>query len=151
MLIARIPDDILWSLQDLFPIEQGQCFSNSGIATICALGDYDYSQKTKDHQLLIRYALGFLSPPGHETIPHGWLICTKDNNVSFPWDATLQVNSQLWNQKSQNFKYEVKQVLTADELRNWLRKKYPDREFTTAGIPHGEFRFPIINHAGHVE
>lgn len=151
MRIARIPEDILWQLKVLFPIKQGECFSNSGVATICALGDYDYSQKVKNHQLLIRYALGFLSPPGYDTVPHAWLVCTKDNKVTFPWDATLQVNSPLWNRQSQDFRYETKHILTADELRNWLRKKYPDREFTTDGIPHGNCSFPIINQTGVIE
>ncbi len=48
---------------------------------INARNSNEYSQKTKDHQLLIRYALGFLSPPGYDTVPHAWLVCTKDNKV----------------------------------------------------------------------
>jgi hypothetical protein len=151
MLVARIPEDILWSLNILCRIKQGECFSNSGVATICNLGDYEYSKKIKSHQFLIRYALGFLSPPGHYTVPHAWLICTKDNKTTFYWDPTLQVHSSLWNQKIREFRYATRHVLTPDELRNWFRNKYPDRELTIDGIPDGNCRFPIINQAGLIE
>lgn len=97
MRISRIPDDILWQMRMLFPIKQGECFSNCGVATIFALGDYDYAKKVKDHQILIRYALGFIRPPGYDTVPHAWLVCTQNNKVTFTRDATLQVNSKLWN------------------------------------------------------
>jgi hypothetical protein len=151
MLVKNISEDILWHLQILFPIKQGECFSNSGVATICAPGCYEYSRKIKYCRLLVRYALGFLRPPGHEPVPHAWLVCTEENKATFFWDATLQVNSPLWGRKSHEFRYEVKHILTADELRNWLFKKYPDRDISIDGIPEGICRFPIINQAGVIE
>jgi len=151
MLATRIPEDIFWYLKRLFTIAQGECFKNSGLATICAPGNYDYSQKIQENKFLIRYALGFLTPPGYETVPHAWLVSTKADQATSYWDATLQVNSPLWNMQSRKFKYEVKHILTANELRNWLRDKYPNREFTPDGIPHGNCRFPTINQAGSIE
>lgn len=151
MLVERIPVDILWSLSVLFPIEKGKCFSNSGIATVLSRGSYEYSKKIENNHLLIRYVLGFLIPPDQDAVPHAWLACTKSNKVTFIWDATLQVNSPLWNKKNQEFRYETKHVLTIDELRDWLQENYQGRDFTSDGIPHGSSRFPIINKAGFIE
>lgn len=151
MLISRISEDILCSLNDLFPIEKGECYSNSGVAAVCASEDNEYSRKIKIHKLFIRYALGFLSPPGYETIPHSWLIITKDNNFTFLSDVTLQLHSPLWNKNSDAFRYEIKHILTADEIRIFFRKSYPNREFRSDGIPNGKCRFPIINQAGIIE
>lgn len=148
MRVTRIPEDILWELKNTFPILQGECYANSGVSTLLCLGNSDYSLRVKNNTLLIRYALGFLTPPGHETVPHAWLVITEADQVTYYWDATLQVNSPLWNIQNQNFKYILKKIITAGELQIWLREKYPERNFTTDGIPYGCCRFPIISQAG---
>lgn len=150
ILICTIPDHILFVLKQQFLIEKGECFTNCGLATILTKTKNKYSTALASLDYEINYTLGTLTPPGHETVGHAWLKATHDQSTKI-WDPTLQINSRLWNSDPTVFRYVAVREFSANQLLEWLWKKYPNRPMTPQLIPAGLCRFPVISDHGIIE
>lgn len=118
---------------------KGKCFENCLIAV---LGLNTESQ--------LHYVLGFVTPPGYDSVPHAWLHLETENGPVYI-DPTLQDSSPLWQFRSGEFAYDMRYRMSKAELLLWFRNNYRDRKFSEIGIPEGLARGPIINADGEIE
>ncbi|HCM1039271.1 MULTISPECIES: hypothetical protein [Vibrio harveyi group] len=146
MKITKMPYPFLWALKSSVGVNQGECFTNCGFATILPSVDCNYSDMVKERGLKIEYVIGILSPPGHEPTPHAWLKVTDQDKIYY-WDPTLQEHSGLWNSSLNKFGYEQTHTFNHQEILDWWKHKYPNRPKDSNGIPEGNSRFPIVDHA----
>lgn len=147
---SLIPSSILWAMQKTIPIDKGECYTNCGLATLLTSGGTEYSEQLRAEGVSIEYALGILTPPGHEPVLHAWLKATSEEGMTF-WDPTLQTHSRLWNQSNPSFTYELKYLLSGKDLVSSFASRYPGVPVNDYGIPHGLCRFPVINERGDIE
>lgn len=140
----HIPNEIHGTLRSFLKIEQGQCYTNCGLAVLLATGNNDFSALLCTRNWSISYALGIPTPPNHPPEPHAWLEAAH-GNLTIYRDPTLQENSYLWNMRNKEFLYDAEVKFSANELKSWLSCKYFDRDFDELGIPSGSCHFPTIN------
>jgi hypothetical protein len=134
--IHYAPDDLMQSLREANAAQPGKCFENCVIAVLGLRS----SRK-------LRYALGFLTAPGHAPVAHAWLVQEEQEGVIY-LDPTLQAASQLWRERRQEFIYEQRYTFTRAQLLEWFKKNYADRQLNELAIPEGEIRGPILNMSG---
>lgn len=137
--IRSTPADQMWFLKGGGMPLQGRCFE---ICTIAVLG---WREKIQAH-----YVLGFVTPPGCDTVPHAW-IEVQDPEGFYYLDPTLQDGSLLWASRRNEFVYDKRHVLSKGDVLDWFREQYPDRIFSDLGVPEGPIRAPVINIDGKME
>ncbi|MCU6501979.1 hypothetical protein LPN04_29725 [Rugamonas sp. A1-17] len=137
--VAYASADIMSDLRRTNAPLVGRCFENCVIAVLGLPAE-----------LRLQYVLGFMTPPGHKSEAHAWLL---QEGLSGPvyLDPTLQDGSKLWQIRSREFIYDERFRMTKTELKAWFRTKYPDRKFDDIGVPEGSVRLPRINAAGDLE
>jgi hypothetical protein len=137
--VQHAPDDLMQTLVEADAVQAGRCFGNCMIAVL-GLSD------TRN----LRYALGFLTPPGYERVRHAWLLQELPAGPIY-LDPTLQASSPHWHARKSDFIYEQLYTFTNEQLRSWLRATYPDRTFTSLGVPEGPISAPMISPSGELK
>lgn len=134
--IGYTPMEIIWDLQKVNAPLKGKCFDN------CMLAVLSQPETSK-----LQYVLGFVTPPGFDSEAHAWL---QKDTIDGPvyLDPTLQDASKLWQQRKNEFFYDMRYRMTKEELLRWFRVTYADRTFSENGLPDGLARGPIINADG---
>jgi hypothetical protein len=137
--LQYLPVDLMQYLAEANATQRGKCFENCMIAV---LGLADFRK--------LEYVLGFVSPPGYDPVVHAWLALEMQSAVIY-FDPTLQASSPLWMARRNEFIYDARHTFTKEQLLNWLKAKYSDREFADGGMPNGPINGPLLNASGELE
>lgn len=137
--IQYLPVDLMQFLTEANATQRAKCFENCMIAV---LGLADFRK--------LEYVLGFITPPGYDPVVHAWLAHETQSAIIY-FDPTLQASSPLWKARKDEFIYEERHTFTKEQLQEWLKTKYSDREFDGAGMPDGPIKGPILNAFGELE
>lgn len=134
--ISYAPAEFIWDLQCANAPLAGKCYENCVIAVF-----------RQPLAMQLQYILGFVTPPGHDTVAHAWLQHDTPNGAIY-LDPTLQDASPLWLRQRNDFIYDKRFSLTREELVQWFRDKKPDGVFNANGVPAGSVSLPMINADG---